>query len=95
MFKRPPLEALVWLGGLLTLALTEIDSSHFSICPLAATGWDFCPGCGLGESVALFFRGRLIESIEAHPFGPFAVFVLSFRIVNLTKHYLNYYGKSY
>jgi hypothetical protein len=95
MLKRLPVEALIWLSGLLVLAFPDTSSNHFSLCPLNNAGLDFCPGCGLGKSINLLFRGELSKSFDSHPLGIFAVIVLSFRIVNLTKQYLQNYGKSY
>ncbi len=95
MLKRFPVEALIWLSGLLILATLDTGNGHITLCPLANAGLSFCPGCGLGRSIALFFDGRFTESVKMHPLGIFAVIVLSFRIINLTKHYLQHYGKSY
>lgn len=92
--KRFPFEALFWLAGLVILATLNPGISHFSICPLKNVGLNFCPGCGLGTSISLFFRGQIWESVTTHPLGIFAVIVLSFRIINLIKLYLRY-GKSY
>jgi len=93
--RRFPLEAICWFIALLVLALSETDNHHFSLCPLQNAGLTFCPGCGLGRSVTLLFQGDLIASLKMHPLGIFAVIVLSFRIVDLTKQYLQHYGKSY
>lgn len=95
MLKRFPLEALCWLAGLLSLALSDSAPSHFTLCPLKNMGVDFCPGCGLGRSITLFFHGQFIDSLHAHPMGIFAVIVLSFRIISLTKQHIRSYGKSY
>lgn len=89
-----PFEALIWLTGLVLLASVPPEAAHFSICPIANLGFDFCPGCGLGRSVSLLFHGRLAESFSAHPFGIFAVIVLTYRIFNLTRGYLKQYGTS-
>ena len=94
MLKRIPFEALCWITGLLVLAILDTNS-HFTVCPFKNAGWDFCPGCGLGRSISLFFRGDVSASFEMHPLGIFAVFILSFRIINLLKQYLQNYGKSY
>ena len=96
MLRRLPIELLTWTTGLLLLALIDtIDTQgHFTLCPLKNVGWDFCPGCGLGRSINQFFNGQLEASLKAHPLGIFAVIVLSFRIIDLTKHYLQTYGKS-
>jgi hypothetical protein len=95
MLQRIPFEALCWLTGLFVLAFLDTSNSHFSLCPVKNAGWDFCPGCGLGKSIALLFKGEVVGSFDAHPFGIFALIILSSRIINLTKHYLQNYGKSY
>ena len=95
MLKRIPIEAIVWTTGLALLACMDSGTDHFSLCPLENAGLDLCPGCGLGKSVSLLFHGHLYDSLRAHPLGIFAVLVLSFRIVNLTKLYFRNYGKSY
>jgi hypothetical protein len=89
-----PVEAIVWIGGLIVVALSDPGVSHFIICPLNNLGFDFCPGCGLGRSIGLLFRGELRESFAAHPLGIFAVIVLSYRIFQLSQNYLKLYGKS-
>ena len=94
VLRHLPLEACCWFAALVALALTDPASSHFSLCPLKNAGITFCPGCGLGRSITLFFHGDIAASFHTHPLGIFAVIVLSFRIVNLTKHYLKH-GKSY
>jgi hypothetical protein len=95
MLKRIPIEAIVWTSGLAFLAWIDSGNDHFSLCFLKNAGFDFCPGCGLGRSISLLFHGQLYDSLQAHPLGIFAVIVLSFRIVNLTKLYFRNYGKSY
>jgi hypothetical protein len=89
-----PFEAIVWIIGLLTLALIDPGTNHFSICPISNLGFDFCPGCGLGRSISLLFRGEFMESFAAHPLGIFAVIILTYRIIQLTKNYLKLYGTS-
>jgi hypothetical protein len=89
-----PLEALIWFFGLITLALISPDAGHFTICPLSNLGFDFCPGCGLGHSISLLFRGEFAKSFAAHPLGIFAVIILTYRIIHLTKNYLKLYGTS-
>lgn len=93
MLKRLPIELLTWTTGLLLLAFVDTEG-HFTLCPLKNVGWDLCPGCGLGRSINEFFNGQVEASLQTHPLGIFAVIVLSFRIINLTKHYLQTYGKS-
>lgn len=94
MRKHVPFEALIWICGLSALAMWS-GETHFTLCPLKNAGLDICPGCGLGRSIALLFHGEFAASLRAHPLGLFAVIVLSFRIVNLTKQYFRSYGKNY
>ncbi|NJM24561.1 MAG: DUF2752 domain-containing protein [Bacteroidia bacterium] len=88
-WRSLPYEAIVWLAGLVFLASQPPGGSHFSICPFSALGFEHCPGCGLGKSVAYLFRGEWAASFAAHPLGIFAVIMLSFRILQLTKTYLH------
>jgi hypothetical protein len=92
---RFPLEALIWIGGLITLIIySPTEGNHFTICPLYHLGFEHCPGCGLGHSIHLFFHGEVAGSFHAHPFGIIAVIILSFRIIELTKKHFTHYGKN-
>lgn len=90
-----PWEALIWMAGFVVLASYEPSQEHVSICPLNRLGFTFCPGCGLGRSVSFFFHGEIIHSLTTHPLGIFAVIVLSYRIIQLSKTYLSSHGKNY
>lgn len=90
-----PIEALIWVMALVLLAISSPTHAHFTVCPLALAGLDWCPGCGLGRSVIYLFDGEFAKSWQEHPLGGLAVIVLSVRIVNLTKLYIIHYGKSY
>jgi hypothetical protein len=91
-----PLEALAWIVGLLALLFLDPSTeSHFTICPLANLGFEFCPGCGLGRSIALLYRGEFLQSFQSHPLGLFAVIILSYRIFQLIKQHIQSHGKSY
>ncbi len=76
-------EALIWIIAIVALATMEPTEAHVSLCPLANLGWDFCPGCGLGHSIAFIFRGEIIASFNAHPLGLPALIMLLYRIVTL------------
>jgi hypothetical protein len=93
--RRFPFEAVCWVAGLLSLALLNPTTPHFSICPLKHLGLDFCPGCGLGTAISFLFHGDLTASFQAHPLGIFAAIVLSFRTIDLTRQYFKSYGKSH
>ena len=95
MAKHFPFEAIFWFTALCLLALLNPAADHFSLCPFSHAGLTFCPGCGLGRSINLFFHGEVLASFYQHPLGIFAVIILSFRIINLTQQYIRNYGKSY
>jgi len=92
--KKIPWEAVTWTLALITLAVYSPSENHITLCPLANLGFDFCPGCGLGRSIAFLFHGDIRHSFEAHPLGIFAVIVLSFRIVKLVTLYHKLYGQN-
>ncbi|MBT1702981.1 DUF2752 domain-containing protein [Chryseosolibacter indicus] len=87
------MEGFCWVLALVALAFYDCSSgTHFTICPLAFAGIDWCPGCGLGRSISLLFHGEIKESITMHPLGMFAVIILIFRIFILTKNHFKTYG---
>ncbi|AMR34436.1 hypothetical protein A0256_05195 [Mucilaginibacter sp. PAMC 26640] len=66
------------------LAFTNpANHSHFSLCPLKQIGITWCPGCGLGHSIAYFFHGDISRSFQAHWLGIPAVFIILYRIYRL------------
>lgn len=87
LLTRMYLEVAVWVGALVWLAFSTTDFSghHAEVCPFRSLGWTFCPGCGLGRSIILFFHGRLAESFQMHPLGIPAVIIFVYRIVTLLK----------
>ena len=79
-------EAFVWILGLAYLLLIHSPGeTHFTICPIANIGFNFCPGCGLGNSISYLFNGDVVSSFKSHPLGIFAVIVISIRIFSLIK----------
>lgn len=79
-------EAMVWILGLFYLAfINSPDKTHFTICPLANLGIDFCPGCGLGNSISYLVRGEFNSSFHSHPLGIFALIIITFRIILIIK----------
>lgn len=78
-------ELAAWTGGLLYLGWLNPASPPPSICPLKFAGFEYCPGCGLGTSIAYLFDGNVSASLDAHPLGLFAAGVLVARIVTLMK----------
>jgi hypothetical protein len=89
LLKKANLELFTWITALLLLAFLNPDSDQVSLCPLHFLGFHYCPGCGLGRSIALLFSGRFAESFSMHPLGFFAVAMIGYRIVQLTRMALN------
>ncbi len=77
-------EGAVWLSGLAFLAASgAAESGGRTLCVFRNLGIDWCPGCGLGRSIALLFAGRFAESFATHPLGGAAVLILIARIAHL------------
>ncbi|SMO34594.1 Protein of unknown function [Gracilimonas mengyeensis] len=74
---------MVFSGGLLLLALMEPTTTGTSWCLFELVGFDFCPGEGLGHSIAYTFRGDITSALDAHFAGPAAVIILISRIVHI------------
>lgn len=80
------LEAFIWIFSLIYLMLINVPSVyHFTICPLANLGIDFCPGCGLGNSISYLFMGDISASLNSHPLGIIALPIILIRIISLIK----------
>jgi hypothetical protein len=67
--------------GLLLLGLMNpyVDQGT-SWCLFEWMGISFCPGEGLGHSIAFIFRGDLNNAMQANMIGPFALAILLSRI---------------
>jgi hypothetical protein len=83
IWKLLGFEAFIWICGLTYLAIHIPESSHFTICPLKNLGFDFCPGCGLGNSISYLFSGDFASSFNSHPLGIFALIIIIFRIITI------------
>jgi hypothetical protein len=76
-------EAFIWIAALIILAIENPASHHYTLCPLDNLGFSYCPGCGLGRSVAWLFRLEPVESFTTHPLGIPAVLIIIFRIIKI------------
>jgi hypothetical protein len=85
IFKKANLELFIWISAIILLGFLNPDSKQLSLCPLHFLGFHYCPGCGLGRSIALVFRGRFAESFAMHPLGFFALLIIGQRIFELAK----------
>jgi len=87
LWKIIGFETAVWILGLFFLIFIHIPGeTHFTICPFANLGFDFCPGCGLGNSISYLFRGELSLSFHSHPLGIFALIIITIRIITIIKN---------
>ncbi|MEO9886551.1 MAG: DUF2752 domain-containing protein [Balneola sp.] len=86
---KPHIEWLAFLVGLILMATLDPTIQGTSFCLFDFIGIGFCPGEGLGHSIAWFFRGELGNAFEANLFGPFAVVILSMRILQIWKDLIN------
>jgi hypothetical protein len=79
----------VALASALIAAATIVpEAQEPTFCLFNRMGVEFCPGCGLGRSMALAYRGQLMASLQMHPAGLLAIFILLYRIVSI--HIRNY-----
>lgn len=83
-FKGKHLEAWFWITAIIVLAISDpANGGHSSLCIMKQLNIGFCPGCGLGHSIAWLFRGNIINSFQAHPLGVPAIIILLNRSFNL------------
>jgi hypothetical protein len=86
-FKIKHLEAWFWIFAIVGLAIfNPIEEGHVSFCVAKKLNFWFCPGCGLGHSIAWIFRGEFVNSFQAHPLGIPTILILLFRSYNLLKY---------
>ncbi|MCF8303320.1 MAG: DUF2752 domain-containing protein [Bacteroidales bacterium] len=81
VFVKHSIEAIIWIVAILLLAFDDpTGGCHYSLCLFKNLGLSFCPGCGLGHAISWLFRGEFSQSVQAHPLGIPALFVLIYRI---------------
>lgn len=83
-------ELAFWILALVLLATANPTAHHFTLCPIANLGFDWCPGCGLGRSIIAMFNGDLKRSFEHHWFGIPALLTIMYRIYELGKKLINH-----
>lgn len=80
------IEAVIWIFGLLAVALSDpLSDEHFTLFLPDLLFGIKSPGFNLGHSIAFLFRFEFSNSFSAHPLGIPAVLVLVFRIIQLLK----------
>lgn len=84
LFRRFPFEAAVWIAGFGFLALIDPGAGNLpDFCLLHTFGITWCPGCGLGRSVAYLLDGSIGPSLATHPLGVPALLLLGWRTFRL------------
>lgn len=85
--KQIDMEAFIWMIVLIAPFFIDPNgTSHFNLCLFNRLGFDFCPGCGLGRSIAFLYQGDLSASLAAHPLGLAGVAVIALRIISITRN---------
>lgn len=87
--KQFPVELFFWSLALVLLATSSPDVHHFTLCPLANLGFNWCPGCGIGRSITALFHGDVATSFKQHWFGIPALVLILHRIYQLSKQLLD------
>jgi len=83
---RHHFEWIAFSIGIIAMAsINPYINSGATWCLFERIGFPFCPGHGLGHSIAFIFRGDFANAIQANIFGPFALVVLLGRIIYLIK----------
>lgn len=89
MLKRVPLELIFWLAALVLLAMEKPvehgHEPHFTLCPLANIGFEWCPGCGIGRSITQLLHGNASSSLDHHWFGIPGLAIILYRSYVLVK----------
>ncbi|MFB9841214.1 DUF2752 domain-containing protein [Mucilaginibacter ginsenosidivorans] len=79
-------ELVFWIAAIAALAFADpAGPAHFSLCPFKALGFTWCPGCGLGHSIAWLFHGNITNSWHAHWLGIPALGIIFYRIYSLVR----------
>ncbi|MFA6470323.1 MAG: DUF2752 domain-containing protein [Bacteroidota bacterium] len=86
-FIKQHYEVVIWTSALAYFAIVDpFAQQQFSFCPLFNLGIDFCPGCGLGHSIAHLLHGNLEASFTSHILGIPALVILLHRIIQLLSY---------
>jgi len=87
ILKTIDFEAAVWLGGFIYLAfINPYETEHLNLCLFSLAGIENCPGCGLGKSISMIFRGDIVGSLNTHPLAIPAVILISKRVYQLIRN---------
>ncbi|NGP87893.1 DUF2752 domain-containing protein [Fodinibius halophilus] len=74
-------EIAAFTAGLLLLAFMDPEIANGpGLCVFEQLGISFCPGDGLGHSIAYTFDGNIDNAMQSNILGPFAIIILIGRI---------------
>jgi hypothetical protein len=86
VFFRKYFELIFWVAALTALGMSNpAAATHFTLCPFKLMGINWCPGCGIGHSIAYLLHGDIARSFQAHWLGIPALVVISHRIYVLCR----------
>lgn len=84
-FPKINIELVVWVTGLIYLAIIHPGADSASFCLAKMAGFSGCPGCGLGASITHLFHGEWLESWNSHKLGALVLVALVLRIIQIIK----------
>jgi hypothetical protein len=84
IFLSRRLEVSFWILALAGLYFMPGGEGHFTLCPIGALGFTWCPGCGLGHALHDMLHGNFVEAFRHHYLVLFAFFIILYRIFQLT-----------
>lgn len=90
---RKHFELFCWFSALICLYYLSPGGEHFSLCPLNNLGFNFCPGCGIGNAIHFGLHLNFKASFEYHPAGLPAIAILSNRIYYLSMNIIKNYER--
>jgi hypothetical protein len=93
IFSLIKVEMILWIVALgYLLAINPYGQEHYSLCLFKNMGLSFCPGCGLGRSIAMIFHGDIVGSFQAHPLGIPGLALILMRIIKLMRNLIYNYN---
>ena len=82
LFKH--IELCFWITAMVLLFFMNAESDTDSLCFFHWLGIDWCPGCGIGHSIHSTLHLQFTRSLQQHPLGIVAVFIILNRIKQLS-----------
>jgi hypothetical protein len=85
-FCQKHLEWIAFTLGILAMVLMNpYADDQTSWCLFELFNISFCPGEGLGHSIAFIFRGEMENALRSNMLGPFALIIIINRIIYLVR----------